>query len=81
MLDTCEKYERFVSNPRLQGATGSDGARRELHKQLSIMIFGRNFESLDEDTRERISDFACLAVTGLDSRQLGEIATQKGEDW
>ena len=77
LLKNCQRYEHYVSNPRLLGATGSDGVRRQLHEQLANMIFGRNLDSLDQAMPERISDFACLVATGLDSRQLGELATHQ----
>ncbi len=77
LVNNCQQYERYVSNPRLQGATGWEGARHQIHEQLANMIFGRSLDSLGPDVREHITDFACLVATGLDSRQLGELATHQ----
>ncbi|MEK7164703.1 MAG: hypothetical protein AAB779_02025 [Patescibacteria group bacterium] len=75
LLENCQQYERYISNPRLLGATGWEGGRRQFHEKLAGMIFGRNLQSLGDDVRERVTEFACLVATGLDSHQLGDLAT------
>lgn len=77
LLRSCQQYESYVSNPKLQGATGWEGGRRQTHEQLANMIFGRDLKSLGDDVRARLTEFACLVATGLDSNQLGELATQR----
>ncbi len=82
LIKYCQDYEHYVSDPRLQGATGWEGGRRQIHEQLANMIFGRNLGSLTPDMRENTTEFACLVSTGLDSHQLGELATyQKIEEY
>lgn len=75
LLENCQHYEDYVSNPRLQGATSWEGGRRQIHEQLANMIFGRDLKSVGDAGREQITEFACLVATGLDSRQLGELVT------
>lgn len=77
LLKNCQQYESYISNPKVYGATGSEGIRRETHNQIARMIYGRDVLDLGDVIRERLCDFACLVSTGLDSRQLGELATRQ----
>lgn len=77
LVKNCEQYEKYLSNPRLHGAIGSESIRHQLHDQLATMIFGRSLKILGDEIRDNISNFACRLVTGLDAKQLGDLATRE----
>lgn len=80
LVGKCEQYAGFISNPRLKGATGSDGARRAAHNELSVMVFGKQLDVLDWETRDRLAEFACQIATGLSSEALGSLAEQHPDE-
>ncbi|OHA60152.1 MAG: hypothetical protein A2589_00535 [Candidatus Vogelbacteria bacterium RIFOXYD1_FULL_46_19] len=70
LREACESYSRFIVNPSLRGATGSEGRRRQLHNEISIMTVGEPRSGMESEKAEKIADFACLVATGLTAAEL-----------
>jgi hypothetical protein len=68
----CADYAKFILDPNLSGAVGSDGVRRQLHDQLSLMTLGEHRADIGIATAEEIADFACLVTTGMKADQAFE---------
>ncbi|MDQ5958027.1 MAG: hypothetical protein QG665_370 [Patescibacteria group bacterium] len=73
----CEDYAEFIINPNPHGATGSDGRRRQLHNDITLMTVGEERTGMDVSLAEEIADFACLVATGLRADKAAEEFGQK----
>lgn len=55
----ADKVVKDAIDPKRSLTEGSDRLRKDLHNELAIMIFGKQRDSLDPQSIENVTDFAC----------------------
>lgn len=60
----AEKVVKDTIDPARSRTQGSESLRRDLHDEVSVMIFGKRRAGLDSRTAEQIGDFACELALG-----------------
>jgi len=66
--DKCREYIKAVLDPKFFTPIG-EKYRRNLHKELAIMLTREEYDNIDNQILENISDFTSFIITGFSLEQ------------
>ena len=61
MLKICQEY---VESTLKMEAGKYESSRRDLHNKIAMMVYGKRREDLDNETAEKLSNFAAEIILG-----------------